>query len=59
MEIMTNGLRHTNKQIKLLFQKEIKQNREYIKRMENKSIRFYYWKMEVDIYAEHKSIRND
>ena len=37
----------------------VKLNREYISGWKNKSIRFYYWKMEVDIYAEHKSIRND
>ena len=48
------------KQIELLFQKEIKQNREYIKRMKNKNLSaFIIEKMEVDIYAEHKSIRND
>ena len=42
-----------------------KKNREYISGWKiNKSIRFYYGnfiieKLEVNIYAEHKSIRND
>ena len=36
----------------MMFWLKRKQNREYIKRMENKSIRFYYWKMEVNTWIK-------